>query len=253
MAKTTIPHTYHTLAPFVDLFKSGTPVLTYHKVGLRPTGVRLKGLYVPPSRFETQMDELAAAGFRTVDLAQSIQPAGGEEGRFVISFDDGCRNVLLNAAEPMRRHGFRAIQFVVADLIGKLNEWDLRDGEAPEPLMTESELREWVAQGHEIGSHSLRHLRLSRLSLRDAREEIFSSKKKLEDLFGAPVKHFCYPYGDWNEAVRDLVGEAGYQTGTTLDFGVNTPQTNPQSLFRIMVRHPTRSLKALKARFLASL
>jgi peptidoglycan/xylan/chitin deacetylase (PgdA/CDA1 family) len=250
MSTSPIPSTYHTLSPFADYFKKGTPILTYHKVAPRPSGVRLKGLYVPPDRFAEQMDELAAAGFSSVDLGQVVQPAEGAK-RFVITFDDGCRNVLLNTLEPMRRHGFRAIQFIVADLIGKLNEWDLREGEAPEPLMTESELREWMAAGHEIGSHSLRHLRLSRLSQRDAREEITASKKKLEDILGAPVRHFCYPYGDWNEALRDLVLDAGYQTGCTLNFGVNTPATNPHSLLRILVRHPTRSLKALKKRFLA--
>ena len=252
MPNPSIPGTYHTLAPFADFFKNGTPILAFHKIAPRPPGVRLKGLYVPPSRFEKQMDELAAAGFSTVDLGQAAHPTNGAS-RFAITCDDGYRNVLLNAIEPMRRHGFRAIQFIVADLIGKLNEWDLREGEAPEPLMTESELREWMAAGHAVGSHSLRHLRLTRLSLRDAREEIVASKKKLEDLLGAPILHFCYPYGDWNEALRDLVLEAGYQTGCTLNFGVNTPAANPHSLTRILVRHPTRSLKALKERFLAGL
>jgi len=252
MSAPATPATYHTLPPFADLFNKGTPVLTYHKVGPRPSGVRLKGLYVPPERFDSQMAELAAAGFSTVDLADAALPANGAK-RMAITFDDSYRNILLNTLEPMRRHGFRAEQFVVADLIGRLNEWDLREGEAPEPLMTESELREWIAAGHAVGSHTLRHLRLTRLSLRDAREEIFASKKKLEDLLGVPVLHFCYPYGDWNEAVRDLVAEAGYITGSTLDYGVNNETSNPRSLRRILVRHPSRSLKALKERFLAGL
>jgi peptidoglycan/xylan/chitin deacetylase (PgdA/CDA1 family) len=75
-----------------------------------------------------------------------------------------------------------------------------------------------------------------------------ASKKKLEDLFGRRIRHFCYPYGDWNEAVRDLVVEAGYETASSTRFGVNTPETSPFVLCRIMVRHPTRSLKALRAR-----
>ena len=238
---------YHSLEPFRDLFKTGIPILAYHKVDRRPSGVRLKGLYVSPKRFTTQMDELHDAGFFSVGLHEL---AYGGDGRnlVAISFDDGCRNVLRNAVEPLRRNGFRAIQFIVADLIGGLNEWDIRDGEVPEPLMTESEIREWLAAGHEIGSHSLRHLRLTRLSVRDAREEISTSKKKLEDMFGIPINHFCYPYGDWNEGIRNLVTEAGYVTASTLNHGVNTAVTDPYSIHRIMVRHPTRSLKALKER-----
>jgi len=91
---------------------------------------------------------------------------------------------------------------------------------------------------------------LTRLSMRDAREEIVASKKKLEDTFGVPVEDFCYPYGNCNETVRELVMEAGYRTACSSDFGVNTPAISPFSLRRIIVRHPTRSLKVLKARLL---
>jgi peptidoglycan/xylan/chitin deacetylase (PgdA/CDA1 family) len=87
--------------------------------------------------------------------------------------------------------------------------------------------------------------------VRDAHEEIVASKKKLEDLLGRPVEDFCYPYGDWNESVRDLVMEAGYRTACTTEFGVNTPPVSPLELRRITVRHPTRSFKALRRRLLS--
>jgi len=128
----------------------------------------------------------------------------------------------------------------------------LRDGEAPEPLMDEAQIRQWLQAGHAIGSHTLTHARVTRLSVRDAREEIFASKKKLEDTFGVAIEHFCYPYGDWNEAVRDLVAEAGYRTACTTAFGVNTPATPPLALRRLAVRYPTRSLRSLKARLMGA-
>jgi peptidoglycan/xylan/chitin deacetylase (PgdA/CDA1 family) len=53
------------------------------------------------------------------------------------------------------------------------------------------------------------HPFLTRLSAAQAREEIAGNKKKLEDRFSRPVRHFCFPYGDWNPAVRDLVAAAG--------------------------------------------
>jgi peptidoglycan/xylan/chitin deacetylase (PgdA/CDA1 family) len=170
-----------------------------------------------------------------------------------LTFDDGFRNVLQNALAPLARGGWRALQFLVPNCIGRLNEWDLRDGEAPEVLMDAAEVREWLGAGHAIGSHSLTHARLTRLTQRDAREEIFASKKKLEDTFGVAVEHFCYPYGDWNEAVRELVLEAGYRTACTTEFGVNTPATPPLTLHRITVRHPTRTLRTLKRKLLGRL
>ena len=81
-----------------------------------------------------------------------------------------------------------------------------------------------------------------------ARAEIFASKKKLEDLFGRSIEHFCYPYGDWNSVVRDWVMEAGYSTASTTDFGVNTSETSSFTLKRITARYRTRSLKSLLKR-----
>jgi len=114
--------------------------------------------------------------------------------------------------------------------------------------MDEKQVRDWIDAGHEIGAHSLTHPYLTRISLREAREQIFSCKKKLEDRFGVPVLHFCYPYGDWNPAVRDLVREAGYESACTIDFGVNTAATPPFELRRITARYQSISIKALKAR-----
>jgi peptidoglycan/xylan/chitin deacetylase (PgdA/CDA1 family) len=242
------PQQFYKLKPFLDLFQQGTPILMYHKIGLRPSRVRLKGLYVRPDSFKRQLDEFKAAGFHAVSPSDACSaPHESRERRVVLTFDDGFRNVFDNALEPLARHGMRALQFLVVNSIGKLNEWDLRDGEAPEPLMDTAQVRDWLAAGHQIGSHSLTHARLTRLTVRDAREEIITSKKKLEDLFSIPVDHFCYPYGDFSPATRDLVLEAGYKTACTTLYGVNTPATPPLELCRITVRHPTRTLKSLTA------
>jgi len=221
----------------------------YHKIGQRPGRVRLKGLYVSSSTFVRQLVELTAEGFATCGPGHAASN-GVAVPRIVLTFDDGFRNVFENALGPLMEHKKTAIQFLVPSCIGKFNEWDLRDGEAAEPLMDPVEIRDWLRAGHSIGSHSLTHARLTRLTLRDAREEIFASKKKLEDDFGVAIDHFCYPYGDWNEPVRDLVVEAGYQTACTTDFGINTPGTPPLALRRITARHPTRTLRSLKAKLL---
>jgi peptidoglycan/xylan/chitin deacetylase (PgdA/CDA1 family) len=245
----TLPNHYHALRPFLDYFKTGVPILMYHKIGVRPRRVRLKGLYVTPAVFARQVQELADAGFSSA-LPGETFPAESIPARVVLTFDDGFRNVFENAMEPLASHGLRAIQFLVPHFLGKLNEWDLREGEAAESLMDPIQVKDWIAAGHQIGSHSMSHARLTRLTLRDAREEVFASKKKLEDTFGIPIEHFCYPYGDWNKAVRDLVIEAGYRTACTTEFGLMTPTTSLFALPRIAVRHPTRTLRSLKARLL---
>jgi peptidoglycan/xylan/chitin deacetylase (PgdA/CDA1 family) len=241
------PTTFHTLKPFLELFQTGVPVLMYHKIAPPPPHVRLRGLYVQPERFEMQLAELAQAGFVS---CRPGTPHDNAVRRVALTFDDGFHNVWEHALKPLAAHKFIATQFLVGNFIGRLNQWEIREGEVREPLMDTAQVRDWVRAGHRIGSHSLSHPYLTRLSRRDAHEEIVASKKKLEDTFGVAVEDFCYPYGNWNESVRDQVIEAGYRTACAADFGVNTPDVSLFSLRRIIVRHPTRSLKVLKARLL---
>ena len=244
-----LPGYYSELEPFRQVFAQGNPILTYHKLGPRPGGVRLKGLYVSGKLFTRQLEELKQAGYRSGALGDCAGPL--QEKRIGITFDDGYVNVLRYGLKPLASTGFWAIQFLVADLLGKGNEWDVAAGEAPEPMMDVEQVREWLAAGHEIGSHSLSHPWLTRIPVAEAREEITASRKRLEDVFGRPIEHFCYPYGDWNETVRDLVAEAGYRTACTTNPGVNTQSDSPFGLKRFTARYPSRNLKAIWGRWRA--
>jgi peptidoglycan/xylan/chitin deacetylase (PgdA/CDA1 family) len=240
-----LPEYYTSLAPFGELFASGNPALTYHKLGPRPRGARIKGLYLSAGLFRRQLAELRAAGFTSGSLVNCAGPR--TDHHVVITFDDGYVNALRHGLEPLRETGFKAINFLVAGLLGKRSEWDIAAAAAPEPLMDAAQVREWLAAGHDIGSHSLTHPFLTRVPTDRGCEEIFASKKKLEDLFGRAVEHFCYPYGDWNEAVRDLVAEAGYRTACTTEFGVNDAGTSPFALKRITARYRSWNWKEARA------
>jgi peptidoglycan/xylan/chitin deacetylase (PgdA/CDA1 family) len=236
---------YSRLEDYREIFTRGLPVLTYHKVEKPGRGVKLKGICVTPDFFARQMAELAADGFTTAGLDSAAEVKGNREKRIVLTFDDGYVSALENAAPVLREHRFSAIQFLVADFIGKRNEWDIAHGEQPAPLMDAVQVREWIAVGNEIGSHTLTHPHLHQLAREKQRTEIFDSKKKLEDLFGVPIRHFCYPYGDWNESIANLVLEAGYATACTTDCGINMTATPRGALLRINARYPSRNFRTL--------
>ncbi|MBI3417823.1 MAG: polysaccharide deacetylase family protein [Verrucomicrobia bacterium] len=236
-----LPAYYTRLAPFRELFATGAPVLTYHKIGPRPWGARLKGLYVSPKLFAEQMTELHQAGFQTQSLAAVDKPGQAATPVITLTFDDGFENVLRHAVEPMRQCGFRSIEFLVAARLGQLNDWEMRQGEVAERLMDAAQIRDWLAADHEIGAHSMTHPFLTQIPLAQAREEISASKKKLEDLFDVPIRHFCYPYGDCSDAISELAREAGYETACTTEAGVNTTETNPWQLRRVTARYASRN------------
>jgi len=241
---------YSSLSGFRNYFTNGVPVLMYHKVGSRPAGVKWKALYVSPVLFARQLGELRAAGFTSAPVGEASAVADNRKKRVVLTFDDGFQNVLNLALAPLEQNQFKGIQFLVAGLLGGWNEWDIPRGEVREKLMDVAQVREWLAAGHQIGAHTMTHPDLTKIPVAQAREEIFASKKSLEDTFGLPIDHFCYPYGKLNKAVRDLVAEAGYRTACTTQPGVNTSATPPLEITRWTARYASCRPKEVLARFL---
>jgi len=216
---------YCQLSPFAAAFRQGTPALLYHRLGRGPLFTKRRGLTLPTRVFARQLAELQAAGFRSALPGE----APGAPDRIWLTFDDGDATS-LTALEPLRAHGFRATQFLVADRLGKANDWDGTGA----PLMSETQVREWLAAGQVIGSHTMTHARLASLSPAAAREEIYASRRHLEDRFAVRVEAFAYPWGEWNPRLAEEVAAAGYLAAFTTDGGVNDAATNPFAL----KRHP---------------
>ena len=223
----------------------GVAVLMYHKIGPTPRGTNWPGLYVSPRHFAGQMDELIAAGLPAVAYDDAMRTIEADGKGFCVSFDDGFCNAFEHALPVLQARSLRAIQFIVAGQIGGTDAWDRAIGEPPHRLMDDTHIRDWLAAGHEIGSHTLTHPHLTALPAAQARAEIFDSKNRLEDRFGIPIRHFCYPYGDENETIRALVAEAGYATAPTVAFGANGPGVPPLGLRRIMACNPRSPVRAL--------
>ena len=227
----------------------GAPVFTYHKIGIPPAGSRDPFLYVSPQFFNQQLRGLREAGYSHESL-DHIFPIKSSPS-VVLTFDDGFSNVIEKGLEVLAQNQFHAIQFLVAGALGGQNAWDVAKTILPlgflQPL-AKSQVKQWLAAGHQIGSHSMSHRNLKKLGETDLREEIFGSKKLLQDQFGVEVRHFCYPFGGYNARVKDLVQEAGYQTASTVLFGVNDAQTSKLELKRIIPLSNIETLRKIRHR-----
>ena len=83
-----------------------------------------------------------------------------------------------------------------------------------------------------FGSHSINHPILTQLDKTEAKKEIFDSKKEIEKKLNKQVLAFAYPNGDFNDEVKDLVKQAGYQCAVTLGSGLNDKHADVFSLSR---------------------
>ena len=104
-------------------------------------------------------------------------------------------------------------------------------------LMTWEGAEVLLAEGHEIGSHSLRHPLLPQCSDARLRAELRESKAAIEKRLGIRVQTFCYPNGDADERVATATAAAGYECAVTTTWGTNGP-TTPPFLLRRCDMHP---------------
>jgi peptidoglycan/xylan/chitin deacetylase (PgdA/CDA1 family) len=121
----------------------------------------------------------------------------------VISFDDSLRNNIDYTVPVLEEFDAPAIFFVIAGYIGQDNSWDHKAYRI-EKHMNELELKELVTSGFSIGSHSLTHQRLPKLSDEDVKQEFIRSKTILEEITGKKPLAFSYPYGDADERCLTL-------------------------------------------------
>lgn len=216
---------------------SSLPVLMYHRIAPVNARSTVKGHYVHPRLFEKQMAALKRLGYQSIRLDEVDEPR--VEKPIVITFDDGYVNFLTDALPSLKRHGFTATVFLVADLLGKTNEWDSRNGDVEEPLMSIEQIEQARSEGTDFGSHTLSHADLAAVDEAEAWRQIADSKSVLEKALGNPISTFCYPYGRKTPKVQEMVREAGYRLACSTEKGMNTRDTDRFALRRINVRSDT--------------
>jgi peptidoglycan/xylan/chitin deacetylase (PgdA/CDA1 family) len=205
-------------------------------------------------RFARQLAFLARE-FTPVPLSEAVDRlrmgrTSGDE--VVVTFDDGFRNQLDNAAPVLAAHGFKACFFLVTGLVGagaddvrRFTRERLHLPVPVEPLDWDGAAR-LLELGHEIGSHTRSHRELTELDDGELEHELVSSRDELTRRLGG-VRHFSVPYGDrtrFSERVAAAAREAGYESCATAIRGVNTSALDLYALHRhhVSARAPVREL-----------
>lgn len=162
----------------------------------------------------------------------------------LLTFDDAfCRQLEL-ARAVLTPLAIPAVAFVVADAVGASATWDYVGKRRRHATWTE--LREWVKEGFDIGSHACSHRDLCRLSDKALTRELESSKKQLEDELSVEVTAIAYPFGRSNRRVRTWAHAAGYRIG----FGTrpSPAEGDAMSLSRLLVSRLDTPLSLAKRR-----
>jgi len=119
-------------------------------------------------------------------------------------------------------------------------------------LMDWDDLRALAAAGVEVGGHTVSHAALPLLPARRARREVEGCRDTLRDRLGRAPRHFSYPNGVHDPAVRALVASCGFEGAVTTEDRENVRGGDPLLLRRKMIWENTTLGPAGYSRALAT-
>lgn len=189
------------------------PILLYHYVRTNPRPADRAGfrLSVTPASFAAQVALLRAGGAHTVSLAQLVRALHGLDQLpshpVVLTFDDGHADFAATVAPLLAAQGMTATDFVVSGFLGRPD------------YMSAVQVRQVAAMGMTVGAHTVSHVDLTRLPPAIALAQIELSRQRLQELTGASVDDFAYPYGRRNLDVERMVARAGFRDAVSTTGG----------------------------------
>src|SRR5438132_1935590 len=226
--------------PVVDQ-TAQTIIFCYH---LLVDKVRYPGTEITPAAFEAQMKELKDRGITVISMQDLLAWKRGEKNIpprcAVITFDDGYKSQYEVAWPILKKYGYPFTMFIYTEGVrggslggGGAITWeqleDMRDNgiDIEAHSATHQDLRE----GHTImvaepgGKRTKKKLTGAEYE-QWVQNEVVGCKQLLEQRIGIRVNCFAVPFGTYNEHVKEIARNAGYEAMFTV-YGQPITFTSP--------------------------
>jgi peptidoglycan/xylan/chitin deacetylase (PgdA/CDA1 family) len=179
-------------------------ILCYHSIGQPAWGVN----DVSPKTFRSHIELALKGGLRFLP-ASEIARSGGSPRDVAITFDDGLKSVLTNAAPILRDFGIPWTFFPVSEWSEQNHPWG--DG----VILTWRDIEALLAAGAELGSHSATHPDFGAIEPERLLDELAGSRDMIERRIGVRPRTFAIPLGqsmNWTRDAARAARSAGYET-----------------------------------------
>jgi len=212
------------------------PIVMYHSI--RPNAPPGDRLAVSPETFEKQMRFLKENNYRVVtlgELARMLKLKKKIPARTIaLTFDDGYKDNFTYAFPILKKYGLPATVFVIVQEIGRPQN----------DRLSWSQIEEMALSGLiEIGSHTIGPEPLINIkSDEELRRQISDSRKLLEAKLQRPVRTFSYPEGRFNDKIKNMVIEAGYESAVATNPGKKFSNRDIFALKRIRISENSRNM-----------
>jgi peptidoglycan/xylan/chitin deacetylase (PgdA/CDA1 family) len=225
-----------------DAIVSHAVVLQYHHVDSSTPTVTS----ITAEQFKRQMDHLKAENYRVWPLDQVVSYLG--EGKSIpdrvvaLTFDDAYESIHRTVVPILREFNWPFTVFVPTEMVDAGHKH----------YLSWSQLRELQAAGASIANHTQSHTHLVRREPGETtvrwqnriRREILGADERIKSETGTSSKLFAYPFGEYDDQLKQLVGELGY-TG----FGQQSGPVGILSDARALPRFPIAGIYSGMAEF----
>jgi len=203
---TAAPPPAPTIAPQVAIDRSAkVVVLCYHRFEDNKRDL----LAINPIEFRSQMKQLKDDGIAVISMKDLLAWRRGEKSiprkSCVITIDDGYVSGYSVAWPILKEFGYPFTMFIYTNYVnvgGKSITWAQLEQMRDAGVDIES---------HTVSHHDLRHAPKGQDYPTWLHNEVYTSKDILEQKLGVKIVAFAFPYGNYNEQVRKMAADAGYQ------------------------------------------
>ncbi|TMP90451.1 MAG: hypothetical protein E6L08_13250 [Verrucomicrobia bacterium] len=226
--------------PVVDQ-TAQTLIFCYHRLVDK---IRYPGTEITPAAFEAEMKQLKDAGITVISMQDLLAWKRGEKNipprSAVVTFDDGWKSQYEVGWPIMQKFGYPFTMFIYTEGVrggslggGEAITWeqlaDMRDNgvDIQAHTATHQDLRE----GHNImlaapGGKRTRTKLTGPQYEQWVHNEVVGCKQLLEQRLGIKVNCFAVPFGSYNEHVKEIARNAGYEAMFTV-YGQPITFTSP--------------------------
>jgi peptidoglycan/xylan/chitin deacetylase (PgdA/CDA1 family) len=216
-------------------------IFCYHRLVDK---IRYPGTEITPAAFEAQMKELKDKGITVISMQDLLAWKRGEKNIpprcAVITFDDGWKSQYEVAWPMMKKFGYPLTLFIYTEGVagghlggGQAITWeqlaDMRDNGVD--IQAHSATHQDLREGHQVmvidanGKRSKKKLTGADYE-KWVQNEVVGCKELLEQRLGIKVNCYAVPFGNYNEHVKELARNAGYEAMFTV-YGQPITFTSP--------------------------
>ncbi|HLO28603.1 MAG TPA: polysaccharide deacetylase family protein [Anaerolineales bacterium] len=219
------------------------PILMYHSISPKASR-KFRPFALSPELFGAHLAYLYENSYTPLSVSQWATALQGGTSQLparpvVITFDDGFLDFYHAALPVLLKYGFPATLFIVTGCVEESSHWLKSEGEMNRKMLKWSHILEIDQAGIECGAHTHRHADLDIVSPNMVRKEITLSKEILEQKLGHAVATFSYPYGHYDQRVRDVVEQSAFQAACAVRNALSHIKDHRFSLARITINNRT--------------